>query len=145
MIKFSEVAHLYLGCEVRNELVKINGTLIEVRKDRELEYIKPILRPLSDITEDEMKELLIKWYHPSEDMFVRLSDTIKFYPNEKKRAVKVGEGVAYSMFKDGIHKATGTLSFTRLNPVQTLYLLKQGFDLFGLIDNGEALDWTKLR
>src|SRR5690349_13686827 len=33
------------------------------------DQIKPILRRLSDMTEEEMKELLIIWFHPSEDIF----------------------------------------------------------------------------
>lgn len=168
MTKFSEVAHLYLGCEIIGSFrleprkgyltgITNGGEDVEIQFFEEdginvfespeynaVDEIKPILRHLSDMTEDEMKELLIKWYYPSEDMFMRLSDSIKFYPNRRTKTTKVIEGIAYSLYKDGNHKATGTLSFTRLNPVQTLYLLKQGFDLFRLIEKGEAIDKTKI-
>lgn len=65
------------------------------------DHIKPILRPLSDMTEDEKE----KWDN------MRLED---------------------------FEYSTELLAAN-----ETLYLLKQGFDLFGLIESGLAIDKTK--
>ncbi len=63
--------------------------------------VKPILRPLSDITKGEIEQCSY------------------FFTNTSR-----------SILEDGAQR--------------TFYLLKQGFDLFGLIDAGIALDKTKI-
>ena len=58
--KLSDYLHLYLGCEI------ITGTGVKTLTSSELqcidffeefEFVKPILRPLSDMSEDESKEV----------------------------------------------------------------------------------------
>ncbi len=113
-IKFNEVAHHYIGCDViytdnpntKGSLIKLTGIInAEINNEmfkfahitpmgESLQFteIKPILRRLSSLTEEEKKQC-------------------------------------------------GS-SFTNSNKVFTtdefLYLTKNGFDLFDLIDNGEA-------
>lgn len=121
--------HLYLGCECE-ALVKysetsqkwVKGYLAGIVKGKpqaqlydafgnawellhETEEIKPILRPLPDLTNDEAKVL--------------------------------GYNRAIDWWRD--HGHFGTHSAKNF-----AYLLKQGFDLFGLIESGLAIDKTKL-
>lgn len=76
---------------------------------------KPILRPLSDMTEEEFKE---RFYDSMrEDLF---DDTLQMQHEEAKRWAH-----------DACHY-----------PEDLRWLLSKGFDLFGLIDAGLALDKT---
>lgn len=168
MKKIEDYLHLYLGCEciaddkkkgrlAAIDLCQSDNSIVmltvrysddiddwDVLNDnQEMSRVKPILRPLSDMTEEEMYQLLLRQYSPSEDIFTQIVTTVKFNTTEPKRHLKHGSGVGYSGFKsDGSHYVTGTLSFTRLSSEQFTYLLKQGFDLFGLIDAGLAITKT---
>lgn len=78
----------------------------------DIDQLKPILRPLSDMTEEEIEYIAIelkagKWNAPD----------LKHMPD---------------------------IAFTQnhLKPEIFLYLLKQGFDLFGLIESGLAINKT---
>jgi hypothetical protein len=150
--------HLYLGCECQPVDRTISGRLLAIRimdgcENAFIEYtgqsnlipfkmheLRPILRLLSDMTEDEMKELLCFKYAPSDYVFRNMLNEFKFYCDEPKRNTTRGEGVGYSVFKDGSHYQSGTLSFVRLNPTQFHYLLSLHFDLFDLIPSGLAID-----
>ena len=122
--EWKDVMHLYKGCEIEvRDKDFINGVqygklqgyqfddnlLIDFEQSDGYENIgkcKPILRPLSDMTEEECLYL-----------------NVAFMVVEK--------------WAKTAHKETwGTAEF--------LYLLKQGFDLFGLIESGQALDKTKI-
>ena len=75
---------------------------------------KLLLRPLSDMTEDEG---------------FALSDIMGFFtPDNFISAIKSGSKYVMDF---------------RLSFELTQYLLKQGFDLFGLIESGLAIDKTK--
>ena len=100
--KIEDYLHLYIGRECKyqehNEksdwcIGKITPAIITPNR---IHSVKPILRPLSDMTEEEKNEYLL----------------------------------------------TGTDSSTRFehNARRTQYLLSKGFDLFGLIDAGLAIN-----
>jgi hypothetical protein len=118
--------HLYLGCEVifgfpeRRKKGQLIGKVepfgwqvfdysnaIVPNHNVRPDLIMPILRPLSDMTEEEKK--LLKWEHSSPRLL--------------------------AWFKEDNVGMTAK---------EFIYLLKQGFDLFGLIEEGLALDRTKL-
>jgi hypothetical protein len=118
MTKFSEVAHLYFytQCLLKrfdspNYYQDEYGKLFQIHNGTSIESIKPILRPLSDITADESDCL----WHEAEYLYFEST------PN----------GTLYRKHE--------------LSPKTFTYLLKQGFDIFGLIENGEAIDKTKLQ
>jgi hypothetical protein len=71
---------------------------------------KLILRPLSDMTEDESKKLGL-----------------------------------HGIWEDIKDISTGIWDDTLFYPEDFIKLLKEGFDLFGLIESGLAIDATKLR
>lgn len=152
--KLSDYLHLYLGQPCKWKVLgddewAVNDSAVDLVVlgrvyDRQPFVIAPILRPLSDMTEEEMKELLCLDFAPSDDVFRNMVTEFKFDVNEPQRRTKRGTGVGFSVFKDGSHYMSGTLSFVDLNPHQFVYLLKLGFDLFGLIEAGLAIDKSKL-
>lgn len=82
--------------------------------------VKPILRPLSDITDAER----LLYY----DEFLKDDTDIKFgYSHDHK-----------------CNYANLHLKYSKFEPKTTLWLLKQGFDLFGLIEAGLAIDKTTM-
>jgi hypothetical protein len=139
-MKLQDYLHLYLGCyvAVKGERWVNNGfvgRLIGVTEDRALiefmgdnwekfEDFKPILRPLSDMTEEEFREI--------------------FNPIQPK-------DVADEDFKDAmqnlIENGIDAFDFDGMS-AQTVFeltrkLLSKHFDLFGLIEAGLAIDKTK--
>lgn len=152
MTELKDVVHFYIGQNVMRPdgktilpIFGVEGSLIVHREGDELTYsgitgCKPILRPISEMAYYEMKELHCLWYGLSRDIYEQTFDKIEFGVADLKRHITQGNGVRYSTFKDGKHIQTGTLSFERLNRFQFQYLLKQGFDLFDLIENGVALN-----
>lgn len=132
--------HYYLGCEVecphgKGMLISVsNYDHITVTGDGDKYYkpkeVKPILRPLSDMTEEEGREYAqhygIKGHHPV---------TI----TEENGYVKVSIG-----YKD--HMASlFPLSPHGQKPESLHYLLSKHFDLFGLIESNLAIDKSKLK
>jgi hypothetical protein len=121
--------HLYLGRETNHgTLVGIELDWATIRdNDGELFYglisdLKPILRKLSSMTEDEVNEC---W------KLLGYNDQITT-PSIKRNFI-------FEDFsdKDNVESVTGWTSFcVKLLP----YLLSKGFDLFGLIDANLAID-----
>ena len=149
MTKFKDVAHLYLGgeCIYEKEKFIIEGirdtdyfpctqnTYLTKEKTPEsdrrfvnVNNIKPILRPLSDMQEDEqiVVGLISRGIELSEATY---SD--KIFAKEF--------AVSWAIRK-GSRPVMSVADCVKL----TTYLLKQGFDLFGLIENGIAIDKTKI-
>ena len=96
-----------------------------------LSEIKPILRPLSDITEAEAKAVTEFTGSYGDTPGQR---TYKTWKNQfGKIVVSWGQGLRekYVPQDETIYK-----------PEQFTYLLKQGFDLFGLIESGLAINKT---
>jgi hypothetical protein len=107
---FKQVAHLYLGCKCFNFKTSRYTELVHLRIGADLSDMKPILRQLSDMIEEELNHIIqIGEIH---------------YRGESSRDFIVG-WKAYA-------------------PKTFVYLLKQGFDLFYLIQSGEAIDRTTL-
>ena len=111
---FKDYAHLYLGCDLTDPTHTIKAKLHNVNSETgaywesevtvgrlEGSTLKPILRPLSDITKEEIEQCSY------------------FFTNTSR-----------SILEDGAQR--------------TFYLLKQGFDLFNLIESGIAIDKTNL-
>lgn len=103
-IKLKDVIHLYLGCEVKVPGGKIILTS-EVLATWDFKHhgLKPILRPLSNITNEEGRLT----FGSIEFMLIKnINDIDKFKSH------------------------------------QFLYLLSKHFDLFGLIESGQAINKT---
>lgn len=130
---------LYLGCECETPdgIGQIYGVYrsgrIIVKFGYGLRYyawdeIKPILRRIESLTEDEATKLIRMYY----DGYSLIAD-IEVTKHEIR-------------FKCCYHSSTRKwrkyLSFHQLGADQFLYLLSLGIDLFGLIDNKLAIEKT---
>jgi hypothetical protein len=116
MIKFKDVAHLYLNveCQTPEDIQRIKAVYFDSTpvfydtvKDYEYDEIKPLLRPLSDMTEEERV-----WF--------------------KDEVLPLGKKHDMAYFQD-IRDAANIINRLR----------NKGFDCDGLIESGEAIDKTK--
>ena len=155
-MKFYQVAHLYIGCKVKrlheiHELFGTDGDLLIFYNDHDMFYgnatntdwNKPLLFPLSAMSEEQLKEVVwLSFLTPDviKDKYYRL----KKY-TETKHAVKFGTGITYHAFDiNSQFFVSGIFSLQVLNPLQFKYLLDNHFDIFNLIESGEAIDVTTL-
>jgi hypothetical protein len=122
----NDYLHLYLGCECEVIGTGFIGKIDTVFDDGTIatglgrfpfvqtlrgDEIKPLLRPLTDMTHEELQECGNMIYDFSDEPDLN---------NHK-----------WEDFQ------------TLLDPMQFVWLLKKGFDLFGLIESGLAIDKTK--
>jgi hypothetical protein len=100
----------------------------------------PILRPLSDMTEDELiKALRIRFSDKvASQIFVGIKKV-----TDVKATTKYGTGIPYISWDSNNYSTSGVFSINELSPEQFAYLLSIGIDLFGLIEAGLAIDKTK--
>lgn len=167
MIKFKEVAHLYLGCEVewgfdgrkkKGELVGKDerygwqvfdpSNVIVPYQQCRIELIKPLLRPLSSMTDEEVLAICKR---ACENVYgdYRFSKwTVGKSPHEmchwdvtnksSRHSFTVSSIDGDVMLYDGQE-----VDHVYINSNHRFWYLKHGFDLFDLIPNGEAIDKTK--
>lgn len=134
-MKFKEVAKHYIGCEVFDSYNGSNYPLSgvvnnkphiqlheKVHSEREWGEIKPILRKLEDMTEEDMKEL------------------VKIERPLKKRPDKVRLELGSIEWRDNKDDYEVTLWLDELSPLQFHYLASKGYDLFNLIEGNQAID-----
>jgi hypothetical protein len=98
---------------------------IAERVDYPFEWIKPILRPITDLTEEEAARL-------GQLLFI---GGIIGSPYYKEGFWHIPYGFTLSDF--------WAIDGKVFNQHQTIYLLSKHFDLFGLIESGLAIDKTK--
>ncbi len=144
MKKIEDYLHHYFGCEIliekssynlvhehsilSGEKYKLTPKLFYLIQDGAMQYTKPILRPLSDMTEKEIIDLFI---------LRAVHHKIEIVREDIKRVSIQGHGFIQIEFKD---LESDYQNIDVLYPNQFLYLLKQGFDLFNLIPDGLAID-----
>lgn len=157
MKELKDYLHLYLGCEVElnnggskvynRKLVAVGGVDDELYCKLRLGKagkgqlvhgiflkegrVKPLLRPLSDMTEEEMRgwALIAAPRENMTDDYIKKSheDFLKQVSKKGLDAFEVNSGEFHLAFE------------------LTHYLLSLHFDLFGLIESGLAIDKTKLQ
>lgn len=94
--------------------------------------LKPILRKLEDITDEEIKEL-IGW-----DKLHELYVAVNF--ERCVDGVVVYYGIDAGEDHGGVFHQTHKITFHVFSPKEWVFLLSKGFDLFKLIENGLAID-----
>lgn len=154
MDTLKDVLHFYLGCEVENmpylpnDGKKVIGKLVGINHKYGTALIqnysidgepwgdifkypivgsKPLLRPLSDMTKPEATEL------------IKLSE---FGLPIKEIITITALGVYFSYGSFEMDRKL-TMSFDELHPAQFQWLLKNSFDLFSLIESGQAISKPK--
>jgi hypothetical protein len=123
--------------EANSEILSNDGCCA---KGYKYNQVKPILRPLSDMTEEEAK------------IYFGISESAEVYKKnmyddhseflyrweDRRRKYNTSDGMAHSAV--GIAHNCENADMT---PTQFLFLLSKHFDLFGLIEAGLAIDATK--
>jgi hypothetical protein len=120
--------HLYRLLEIRQWLIRIESDELKYGNDRPmqhdvgLESCQIVLRSIGDMTEEEKYHIVtnITYSH------------IKF--STKQSAMESFDPDRYSQKHNN-----------RFYPDEFIYLCKQGFDLFGLIDSNQAIDQKTLQ
>lgn len=147
--EIKDYLHLYLGCEVMDLYSNRINVLTGVDNDHELPVktlwqnkgrwalpyseIKPILRRLSSMTEEELK-IICGWPLQAHREVTGFRTTAKF--------AEISYRWPDSNMEHGWAYSSTALYFSKeeWTPEQFLYLLSNGFDLFGLIDSGLAME-----
>jgi hypothetical protein len=91
--------------------------------------VKPLLRPLSDLTKEEAKAV---------------GSLLHTVNGKNCRAYKNEFGM-WRIQYGNVHGQFWIIDNTIFNQRQTIYLLSKHFDLFGLIESGLAIDKTTLQ
>jgi len=155
--KLKDYLHLFLGCEcmwkvfgdddIEFKKSSIDLKILDRVYDRQPFVIKPILRPLSSMTEDECGDIYTIERdrflgHKTIDFDVRKSDNgfvVTRIDLLDDRLMIGFYGQIYKIIEDG--------TSPHIEPIRnqheiTRYLLSKHFDLFGLIESGLAIDKT---
>lgn len=143
--KFQDVAHHYLGCKLIHKWSAMSEsepiTLDVHRLKLGVTDWKPVLREMSDMTEDEAvfiaKVSLFNNYHGFEPRCQKYRDRWVVYQKSNLDGDKVEILFSGEICRwiEGKYSALPFEFSFELIP----YLLKQGFDLFNLISNNEAV------
>lgn len=144
--QFKDVAHLYSAND--DLMAKVPGGEIhfnfQVLADFDFIHhgIKPILRPLSDMAKGEMKQL----YHIVFGKEFRGNNiTHRDVGNKQERWVLWSGVERLFIYKNGDIGADSDLQYYPVHQATvTRWMLSKNFDLFGLIESGQAIDATTL-
>ncbi len=175
-IKVKDVIHLYLGCDLKHSfpdksyeegIIVLTGSKLsqitdpETQEDKywtSMKWYKPILRPLSDMTEEEAEEIMRHVLtDPQTGEYIPDDLGLEVIPNDGGNMVdpdcRVVIDFGYSCFSgqlsfhdDGritLREDDGEVREFGSTAMIITYLLKQQFDLFGLIASNQAIDKTK--
>ena len=140
--KIEDYLHLYYGAEFRITWVANTrrpyryapsfisaGNIYRILKcisDPKYYSFKMFLRPLSDMTEEEMKEIVLINYN-------------------MRNTLQTANLIGYKIqFIGSGFKSEGEIDLLNCNAETFKYLLSKSFDLFNLIESGLAIDKTKL-
>jgi len=139
MIELKDVIHYYIGVKCKTpdgqigELFGVNGEKVELHLDKgyaavRFKHVKPILKRLENMTEEDAIELARLVVHEDE-----YTNPFVFRNNWDDMVVSWGGG---SIGLDNSFNATSERVW---GSDQFNWLLKNGFDLFGLIPD-QAID-----
>ena len=143
--------HLYLGCDTlptyateTRRLISVNvdngNSLLEDKQFNSCTYaineFKLLLRPLSDMSEEELKEvkhIMLEYQN------------LRFKCDEKDR-IKYTNVFIYDIIdEDGYHHSTMISSPENLPAKVVPWMCRHGFDIFDLCRAGLAIDKTKMK
>lgn len=130
--KINEYLHYYIGAEAKmpGHTVIITHSLLAYEHAMKHWGIKLILRPLSSMTEDEGREYAVHY---------GIKGNLPCTITEENGYVKIAIG-------DKQHGASlFPMGHYGQKPESVHYLLSKHFDLFNLIESGQAIDKTKLQ
>lgn len=129
-MKLSDVIHFYIGQKfihtddylTENEFI-LTGNFIA----RWNENCRLLLRPLSSMTEEEAKEFIVITWNIDKAALIELKIT--------------PYGIEFCDALTHLHHAA---SFSEISPEEFIYLIRNNFDVFSLIESQQAIDIPKL-
>lgn len=142
---------LYLGCECYDEYdddIKILWSVSmddseypvilkkKVNHFRKIKEIKLLLRPLDSMTEEEKTFFVLDANDLNKEFVIN-----EFHFQEKHDRMKEYYFDALTKADDDMNLRLGASWYFRSIP----YLLSKHFDIFGLVENGLAIDATKIK
>lgn len=144
MKKIEDYLHLYLGCDgfltnddgeggIKGVPCKLTYSILSGNYYGP-QHFTPALRPLSSMTEEEAIELILAAEGAK-------AEFVEWHSGSEAKKERFG-----FMWKSD-HYRKGQLHNTwyeQFEPEGTRYLLSKGFDLFGLIEAGLAIDATTI-
>jgi hypothetical protein len=145
-MNIKDYIHLYIGCECLYDWTyynetdlfgKVTSKIIEDVRSPHLSgastNVRPLLRPLSDMTEEEAVALV----------FAAEGAKSEFIQWHTESGEIGGKPFGFEWQSDHYRKGQRHNTwYESFEPEGTRYLLSRGFDLFGLIAAGLALDKT---
>lgn len=142
-INSCECEVIYVNGQVKNHIAKVGETVgfdevtYYVVSSEDIINVKLILRPLSSMTEEEFK-IIVDWPMQATREVTKFYSTDKFICCEYRWP--------HSSMIDGYGYSSTAIYFTKeeWTPVQFVYLLSKGFDLFNLIHEGLAIEKTEV-
>lgn len=165
MKELKTYAHLYIGqimryvgngkpfrgTKIDEPLTVENYNLMLFSNDRKL-----VLRPLSELTEDEAIEIAEIMYGQPDSIKWRMEDKGDYFNVYRKHygrsfTIDKASGDIDRYEKTDFVNEAGDLSeaseleITLNHHIITAYMLSRGFDLFGLIDSGLAVSKTETK
>lgn len=150
--EIKDYLHLYLGCELERG-GRVTGALLDAANEAAFnawEDCRPILRPLTDMTEEEVLELC-KVASPEIFGDYRFSKWIVERSPHEYCHWTVSNKNSLDYFNissvDGdvdIYGKDGEFDPTNIDSNYRFWYLKKGFDIFDLILEGLAIDKTTL-
>jgi hypothetical protein len=151
-MEIKDFIHLYLGCTLDNgnilNAVHVDGSiktlyrghLINYWTPEEAKELKLVLRPLSSMTEEEMKELYRLVFNRP---FIGGNITHRDIGKKEERKVLWSGVERLFIYRDGDVGADSDLHHFHVHaPKVVRWQLSKHFDLFGLIDAGLAIGTT---
>ena len=143
--ELKDYLHLYLGCVGFGSsgcAICLTAESLTLILKGEVKFT-PILRPLSDMTKEEMKELYLIVFNRK---FLGDNITHRDIGKKNERWVLWSGVERLFIYSDGDVGADSDLSHYRVHmPTVILWFLSKHFDLFGLIDAGLAIDATEIK
>lgn len=148
-MKLKDYLHYYMGCKVITADDNEQANLVGVSDDNahlvhdgtgsygtcDISGVKPILRRLEDMTEEDLKEMITKL------SLIDLSNCEFEFEQFWVNAIR--KGVVVDCLSIEMNGQIDMMHYTHATNPQAEafhYLLSKGFDLFGLIDAGLAVD-----
>lgn len=146
----ADYLHLYLGCQVikGNEInsTRLDYTgLLAIQAYGYWGIIKPILRPLSSITEEEAIEVFkkVSLFDLSECQF-EFGENYTYWINANLNGRVID---SINFVGDNIEMMNSDGTYSPLNPIATVlqYYLSKSFDIFNLHEQGLCLYKSDLK
>lgn len=141
MKELKDYLMLYIGAKLERGGTVTHALLDAADKSSFNAYtdFKPILWPLSSMTDEQIKDLIKYEKCISQYEYVKFE---RIWFNNILTGIRIDYGI---MEADGVYHRCWDLEFSAMNADDFAWCLKNHFDIFQLIESGLALDATEIK